>query len=83
MKHCVGTSLNKPRAMRDETPPTSQANQLWELSARLATSDLPLQARVRQRPAHLQYRLIAEEVGEAYSELVAYEPDSKPYTVKY
>jgi hypothetical protein len=31
----------------------------------------------------LQYGLIAEEVAEVYPELVAYEPDGKPYTVKY
>ena len=31
----------------------------------------------------LQYGLIAEEVAEIYPDLVAYEPDGKPYTVKY
>ena len=31
----------------------------------------------------LQYGLIAEEVAQVYPELVAYEPDGKPYTVKY
>lgn len=31
----------------------------------------------------LQYGLIAEEVAELYPELVAYDPDGKPYTVKY
>src|SRR5215469_5020630 len=31
----------------------------------------------------LQYGLIAEEVAEVYPDLVAYEPDGKPYTVKY
>ncbi len=31
----------------------------------------------------LQYGLIAEEVARVYPELVAYEPDGKPYTVKY
>ena len=31
----------------------------------------------------LQYGLIAEEVSEVYPDLVAYEPDGKPYTVKY
>ena len=34
-------------------------------------------------PRTLQYGLIAEEVAEVYPELVAYEPDGKPYTVKY
>ena len=31
----------------------------------------------------LQYGLIAEEVAEVYPDLVAYEPDGKPYTVRY
>ena len=31
----------------------------------------------------LQYGLIAEEVAEVYPDLVAYDPDGKPYTVKY
>src|SRR5215469_14365538 len=31
----------------------------------------------------LQYGLIAEEVAEVNPVLVAYEPDGKPYTVKY
>jgi hypothetical protein len=31
----------------------------------------------------LQYGLIAEEVAEVYPDLVAYEADGKPYTVKY
>ena len=31
----------------------------------------------------LQYGLIAEEVAEVYPELVAYDADAKPYTVKY
>jgi hypothetical protein len=31
----------------------------------------------------LQYGLIAEEVADVYPNLVAYEPDGKPYTVKY
>jgi hypothetical protein len=31
----------------------------------------------------LQYGLIAEEVAEVYPDLVGYEPDGKPYTVKY
>jgi hypothetical protein len=31
----------------------------------------------------LQYGLIAEEVANVYPELVAYDPDGKPYTVKY
>ena len=31
----------------------------------------------------LQYGLIAEEVAEVYPNLVAYEPNGKPYTVKY
>jgi hypothetical protein len=31
----------------------------------------------------LQYGLIAEEVAAVYPDLVAYEPDGKPYTVKY
>jgi hypothetical protein len=31
----------------------------------------------------LQYGLIAEEVARVYPNLVAYEPDGKPYTVKY
>lgn len=34
-------------------------------------------------PRTLQYGLIAEEVSEVYPDLVAYEPDGKPYTVKY
>ena len=34
-------------------------------------------------PRTLQYGLIAEEVAEIYPDLVAYEPDGKPYTVKY
>jgi len=34
-------------------------------------------------PRTLQYGLIAEEVAEVYPELVAYEEDGKPYTVKY
>ena len=34
-------------------------------------------------PCTLQYGLIAEEVAEVYPDLVAYEPDGKPYTVKY
>jgi hypothetical protein len=31
----------------------------------------------------LQYGLVAEEVAEVYPDLVAYDPDGKPYTVKY
>ena len=31
----------------------------------------------------LQYGLIAEEVAEVYPDLVAYDPDGEPYTVKY
>ena len=31
----------------------------------------------------LQYGPIAEEVAQVYPELVAYEPDGKPHTVKY
>ena len=31
----------------------------------------------------LQYGLIAEEVADVYPDLVAYDPDGKPYTVKY
>ena len=31
----------------------------------------------------LQYGLIAEEVAKVYPELVAYDKDSRPYTVKY
>jgi hypothetical protein len=31
----------------------------------------------------LQYGLIAEEVAEVYPDLVAYEPDGRPYTVTY
>jgi hypothetical protein len=31
----------------------------------------------------LQYGLIAEEVAEVYPELVAYDKDGQPYTVKY
>jgi hypothetical protein len=31
----------------------------------------------------LQYGLIAEEVAQVYPDLVAYDPDGKPYTVKY
>jgi hypothetical protein len=31
----------------------------------------------------LQYGLIAEEVAELYPDLVTYDPDGKPYTVKY
>ena len=34
-------------------------------------------------PRTLQYGLIAEEVAEVYPDLVAYEADGKPYTVKY
>jgi serine/threonine protein kinase/dipeptidyl aminopeptidase/acylaminoacyl peptidase len=34
-------------------------------------------------PRTLQYGLIAEEVAEVYPDLVAYDPDGKPYTVKY
>ena len=34
-------------------------------------------------PRTLQYGLIAEEVAEVYPELVAYQEDGKPYTVKY
>ena len=34
-------------------------------------------------PRTLQYGLIAEEVAEVYPDLVAYEEDGKPYTVKY
>ncbi|HZL66112.1 MAG TPA: tail fiber domain-containing protein, partial [Candidatus Limnocylindrales bacterium] len=34
-------------------------------------------------PRTLQYGLIAEEVAQVYPDLVAYEPDGKPYTVKY
>jgi len=34
-------------------------------------------------PRTLQYGLIAEEVAEVYPDLVAYETDGKPYTVKY
>ena len=34
-------------------------------------------------PRTLQYGLIAEEVTEVYPDLVAYDPDGKPYTVKY
>ncbi len=34
-------------------------------------------------PRTLQYGLIAEEVADIYPDLVAYEPDGKPYTVKY
>jgi hypothetical protein len=34
-------------------------------------------------PRTLQYGLIAEEVAAVYPDLVAYEPDGKPYTVKY
>ncbi len=34
-------------------------------------------------PRTLQYGLIAEEVAEVYPDLVAYEPDGKPLTVKY
>ena len=34
-------------------------------------------------PRTLQYGLIAEEVAEVYPDLVAYEPDGTPYTVKY
>jgi hypothetical protein len=34
-------------------------------------------------PRTLQYGLIAEEVAEVYPDLVAYEPDGNPYTVKY
>jgi hypothetical protein len=34
-------------------------------------------------PRTLQYGLIAEEVADVYPDLVAYEPDGKPYTVKY
>ena len=33
-------------------------------------------------PRSLQYGLIAEEVAEIYPDLVAYDPDGKPYTVK-
>jgi hypothetical protein len=31
----------------------------------------------------LQYGLIAQEVAEVYPDLVAYDPDGKPYTIKY
>jgi hypothetical protein len=34
-------------------------------------------------PRTLQYGLIAEEVAEVYHDLVAYDPDGQPYTVKY
>jgi hypothetical protein len=34
-------------------------------------------------PRTLQYGLIAEEVAEVYPDLVAYDADGKPYTVKY
>ena len=34
-------------------------------------------------PRTLQYGLIAEEVAEVYPDLVAYDPEGKPYTVKY
>ena len=34
-------------------------------------------------PRTLQYGLIAEEVAQVYPDLVAYEPDGRPYTVKY
>jgi hypothetical protein len=34
-------------------------------------------------PRTLQYGLIAEDFAEVYPDLVAYEPDGKPYTVKY
>jgi hypothetical protein len=34
-------------------------------------------------PRTLQYGLLAEEVAEIYPDLVAYEPDGKPYTVRY
>ena len=34
-------------------------------------------------PRTLQYGLIAEEVAEVYPDLVVYEPDGQPYTVKY
>ena len=34
-------------------------------------------------PRTLQYGLIAEEVAEVYPDLVAYEPNGQPYTVKY
>jgi len=34
-------------------------------------------------PRSLQYGLIAAEVAEIYPDLVAYDPDGKPYTVKY
>ena len=34
-------------------------------------------------PRTLQYGLIAEEVAEVYPDLVAYQEDGKPYTVKY
>jgi len=33
-------------------------------------------------PRSLQYGLIAAEVAEIYPDLVAYDPDGKPYTVK-
>lgn len=31
----------------------------------------------------MQYGLIAQEVAEVYPDLVAYDPDGKPYTIKY
>jgi len=31
----------------------------------------------------LQYGLIAEEVAAVYPDLVAYDPEGKPYTIKY
>lgn len=34
-------------------------------------------------PRTLQYGLIAEEVAQVYPDLVAYNPDGKPYTVRY
>ena len=34
-------------------------------------------------PRTLQYGLIAEEVAEVYPELVAYDKDGQPYTVRY
>jgi trimeric autotransporter adhesin len=34
-------------------------------------------------PRTLQYGLIAEEVAQVYPELVAYDNDGKPYTVRY
>ena len=34
-------------------------------------------------PRSLQYGLIAEEVADVFPELVAYDPDGAPYTVKY